>query len=138
MAEAARPRSTQEVLSEAVSNLMQGKPINTQETVDGLIRAMMERWGMGGGMEGMTGAGPWQRAQPPRPPDPRAEQRARVLAARRVMGFAEGEPLTEDVIKARRTALAKRHHPDRGGSAETMAEINDATDVLVEAVQSDW
>lgn len=67
-----------------------------------------------------------QRAQPP-PPDPDEIARRR---ARSVLGFG-AEPLTAEMIKDRRRELAKQNHPDRGGSAARMAEINDAADVLL-------
>lgn len=47
------------------------------------------------------------------------------------MGFPETGRLTEAAVKDRRRLLAKKHHPDRGGSVAMMAHINDAADVLL-------
>ncbi len=45
-----------------------------------------------------------------------------------VLGVGPGaEP---EVIKAAYTALARKHHPDAGGSLQRMREINEARDVL--------
>jgi len=72
--------------------------------------------------------------QPP-PEDPRvAEARREFLLAKRVMGFAESEPITADQVKDRRKELARRYHPDRpGGSVDKMQQINAAADVLLRA-----
>jgi hypothetical protein len=72
---------------------------------------------------------PPRRAPPPPDPDEVARQRAR-----QVLGFTPREPLTEEVIKARRRDLALRHHPDRGGSVDAMSKVNDAADTLLAAV----
>lgn len=77
----------------------------------------------------------WQRGQRRTPQEDEGARIAReVAAARQVMGFAASEPLTEEVIAARKRLLAKKHHPDRGGSAEKMAAINNAADVLMAAL----
>jgi curved DNA-binding protein CbpA len=47
------------------------------------------------------------------------------------MGFSGKDRLTVESVKDRRRVLAKKHHPDRGGSVATMARINDAADVLL-------
>ena len=65
--------------------------------------------------------------QPPRPPPPPAVDND----ARRVMGFRDGEVLTEEQIKDRKRELAKKHHPDRGGKLEVMQRINEAADRLM-------
>ncbi len=46
---------------------------------------------------------------------------------REVLGFGP-ERVTADLIRARLFELAKEHHPDVGGSAERMTEINVAVD----------
>lgn len=66
-----------------------------------------------------------QRQAPPRPkkppgPDPRI-----------VLGFAAGQKLTADDVKKRHRELARKHHPDRGGSVARMQEINAAVDQLL-------
>jgi len=40
------------------------------------------------------------------------------------------EPIEPDAIRKRYRALAFEHHPDRGGSAEKLATINEAMDTL--------
>ncbi len=70
-------------------------------------------------------------AAPPPTKDPAIER-----DARRELGFGPSDPLTEDVIKERRRLLARRHHPDRGGSVKKMQEINDATDVLLASLEA--
>ena len=73
--------------------------------------------------------------RPPPPPDPEIERQRAILAARQVMGFAATEPLDENKIKDRKRQLAKRYHPDlQGGSAQKMALVNDAADVLLAAL----
>lgn len=67
------------------------------------------------------------------PPDPRiAERKAARQRARVTLGFTPTEPLSEDVLKKRQRELARKHHPDRGGSVTKMQEINAAVDVLLE------
>jgi hypothetical protein len=72
------------------------------------------------------------------PPDPevarRAEKQRAVLRARVTLGFTPQEAVTEAQIKARQRELAKKHHPDRGGSLAKMQEINAAVDVLLESL----
>jgi hypothetical protein len=70
----------------------------------------------------------WRSAPPPPPPpDPQIEERRR---ARIVLGFSPREPLTLEIIQRRRRELARRHHPDRGGSVAKMQAVNAAADVL--------
>lgn len=84
----------------------------------------------------------------PADPDARAEARARreqtrhqnaqarerasqVSKARRILGYSAKEPLTTDQVKQRHRELARKHHPDRGGSLERMQDINWAVDILL-------
>lgn len=69
------------------------------------------------------------------PVDPAAEAKKRELAeARMVLGFDNTQPLDEVTIQRRRKELARKHHPDRGGSEERMRRINAAADVLLAAL----
>lgn len=69
------------------------------------------------------------------PPDPRAEaKRIETLRARAVLGFTNSESLTVEKIKDRQRALARKHHPDLGGSEAKMKAINAASDVLLESL----
>jgi hypothetical protein len=76
---------------------------------------------------------------PPPPPSDRQvmyDEYARAQACQ-VLGFAPDEALTEEVVRRRRQKLARKHHPDAGGSASAMAEVNAAADVLLAAIASD-
>ena len=65
------------------------------------------------------------RTRKPSGPDPRV-----------VIGFAAGQKLTVDAVKKRHRELARRHHPDRGGSVATMAAINHAVDQLLKELSA--
>ena len=54
-----------------------------------------------------------------------------VAAAWGILGLRRGASLSD--VKAQHRKLAVQHHPDRGGSADKMAEVNQA----YEAVQKD-
>ena len=71
------------------------------------------------------------RQPPPPPPDPLLEERR---LARQVLGFPDGMPLTPEMVSQRRKELARKHHPDRGGSLEKMQAVNSAADLLLEAM----
>ncbi len=157
--EAARPRSPVDVIAESFINFLSGKPVNREATI-GAAESLYANWqGMGADYRPDVSAGEsessahrrarngqqrqsWEDvftrggARGARPQvDPEEEARASArLAARQVMGFAASEPLTEDTIKDRKRQLAKRHHPDLGGSAAKMAAVNDAADVLMDAL----
>jgi hypothetical protein len=53
---------------------------------------------------------------------------------RKVLDFAPGEPVTAAKIDARYRELAASRHPDAGGSAEKMAELNVARDLAKKAL----
>jgi len=94
---------------------------------------------------GMPPPPPPGRAPRPGPPppvadDPRlAEAKRRFMAAKRVLGFAESEPITAEQVTARRKELARRYHPDRAGRddiarkrlEEQMIQVNAAADELL-------
>ncbi len=71
------------------------------------------------------------RPPPPPPRDPAAARLAEVRQAMLVMGFDPSSTVDEAQIKARRRDLARKHHPDRGGSVETAQRINAAADILL-------
>lgn len=52
---------------------------------------------------------------------------------REVMGFAESDIVFQSDVEARFRELAKRLHPDAGGSAEAMAELNQARKEALES-----
>lgn len=47
---------------------------------------------------------------------------------REVLGFPADQAVTAADVKAKQRELARRHHPDAGGTEAAMAEINDAAD----------
>ncbi len=47
------------------------------------------------------------------------------------LGIMPGTVVTADLVERRRRLLAARHHPDVGGDAATMAEINAAADAAL-------
>lgn len=47
---------------------------------------------------------------------------------REVLGFDAGSNVTREQLDSKYSSLAKKHHPDAGGSHATMAEINAARD----------
>lgn len=69
-------------------------------------------------------------------PDARAKEQAelekarRIGRARRTLGFTAKESITPEQLKERYRKLARKHHPDRGGSVERMQEINAAMEIL--------
>lgn len=54
---------------------------------------------------------------------------------REVLGFTPSEGINADVVRARYRKLASERHPDKGGSAAAMAELNAARDAALEAVK---
>lgn len=75
----------------------------------------------------------WQRQRPGArpPPPPRGPNPADLEHARDVLGFPVNKKLTAEDIKKRHRELARKHHPDRGGSVARMQEINAAVDRLL-------
>ncbi len=71
----------------------------------------------------------YKRPPPPRRPVDDAVTKAE--RARLVLGFAHGQKVTVDELKKRHRELARKHHPDRGGSVAKMQEVNAAVDQLM-------
>jgi hypothetical protein len=63
--------------------------------------------------------------QPPPPPHPTGPD------PRLVLGFAIGQKVTAEEVKKRHRELARKHHPDRGGSVARMQEVNRAVDEIM-------
>lgn len=149
-----KSRTPAQRISDLFSDFMSGKRVS-QDDVMGVAQDLAQQWagGMGGEYRPPIDARgrtdheqrtrqqtPWWQPQPgqgsrqpPPPSDPQREQEihAARLRARRILGFAANQPLTADDIKQRKRMLAKRNHPDQGGSTAKMAAINDAADVLL-------
>ena len=73
------------------------------------------------------------KARPRARPRARARPRPETVADPRAVALKTLHLLPtapQSVIKAAYQALAKIHHPDRGGSVETMKKINEAYEVL--------
>jgi len=144
------------VLTEAIVDLLSGRPINRQQTL-GALQDLTANWsGTIGGTyrpdvdPGQSEGSVHRRAQPgtqlpwwwniphamprrggPAPAPPEDPERQKRRAARQVFGFKESDLVAEDVIRDRHRKLVKKHHPDRGGKTETMAIINEARDILI-------
>lgn len=73
-----------------------------------------------------------QHTPPRRPaPPPPAPKPQNGLSERIILGFGPHVVLTAALVKERRRELAKLYHPDRGGSHEALARVNDAADRLL-------
>jgi hypothetical protein len=138
-----------EVAGEMLSDLFAGRPINREKVASTITDFA---WQMGSnyadfhppledvpihppGTGGQRRRPPWPFGnQAPPPPDPAAfeaqEKLERARAARIVLGFGPNEQITAQTLKARHRELVKKHHPDRGGNAKRMAEINNAVDAI--------
>ncbi len=131
-----------QVITDAVGSFLSGKPINREATI-GAVQDVFESWSsMGSGYRPDVGArrprAAWEdyvkhahrgRAQEQ---DSEAERAKKARAnACAILGLDATMTLTPDLIKEAKRRLAKKHHPDRGGSPERMAAINDAADVLL-------
>jgi hypothetical protein len=141
-------------IADLLNDFITGRPFDPSKA-GAVIDDFAKSWGIGGGFTGYspdidTGQPPhgarfdpppdfrppprWHREEPP-PPEPDRRSAVDVQRARNAMGFGPADPLTEDLINQRRRQLARRHHPDRGGSTSRMSTINDAADVLLESLQ---
>jgi len=146
-----KSRSPAQRVSDLVSDFLQGKRIN-QDEVMGVVQEVAQQWsGMAGDFRppidgsGRTDHHQNQRADQnwwtPRPGqgsrqapsvDPQQEElRVARLRARRVLGFTTNQSISVDEVKHRQRTLAKKNHPDLGGSTQKMAAINAAADVLL-------
>jgi hypothetical protein len=128
VAEAARPKSPGEVVWTSLIDAINGEQVDPRAFANAFASVFDEFTRM------RRPPGGWY----PPPGDhrraPTHDENLQQLraAARGVMGFAPREPLTEKKIKDRKRMLAMQHHPDRGGTPQRMAAINDAADVLLE------
>lgn len=80
--------------------------------------------------------GAWQQQRQSSPPPPPPGDAVARTAARKTFGWPVTKVFTADELKLRYRELAKKHHPDRGGSPQKMAQVNDAMDVLTAELES--
>lgn len=82
--------------------------------------------------EFLAGSAQRQATDQPPPPPPRQAPRPVGEDPRLVLGFEPGAPLTQEIIKERKRALANLYHPDKpGGSLVAMKRVNEAADKLL-------
>lgn len=147
-----KARTPAQRLSDLLGDFLSGKRVN-QEDVVGVAQDFAQQWssGMAGEFRPPIDARgrtdhqqhtrqdpPWWQPRPGQgsrqspPVDPQQEElRVARLRARKLMGFTANQAITADDVKSRKRALAKKNHPDQGGSTAKMAAINDAADVLL-------
>ncbi len=80
------------------------------------------------------GFGGQQQQQQP-PPGPPGVSREEAIEACRELGLGSPDSVTIEEVNQARKKLARKHHPDRGGSTEKMGRINNAADVVLEYLQ---
>lgn len=142
-AEADRPQRPGERLVGVIGNILNRKKI-TDEQLFGGIEDFVDMFTRSSGdpahdpiaaararaaefMRRAQGQPSGQRRPPP-PPPPR---KPAGPDPRIVLGFAAGEKVTAEQVKKRHRELARRHHPDRGGSVAKMQEVNAAVDQIL-------
>jgi hypothetical protein len=141
-AEATRPARPGEKLVDLLGRAFQGKKISDRQVMSGIedlmgmfqqhpsfdaLRAQAEVQIRERARRIQQQRGQQQRQKPPPTPPPRpAGPDPRV-----VLGFAAGQKLTVEEVKKRHRELARKHHPDRGGSVAVMQQINAAVDQLL-------
>lgn len=135
-AEASRPQRPGEKLVGLLGRVLRGQKVNDDHLYAGIedavemfanrpsfeeakARARVEEFRRQQGWDPRQNHAP-PRARKPAGPDPRV-----------VLGFAVGQKVTAEDIKKRHRELARKHHPDRGGSVARMQEINAAVDQLL-------
>lgn len=141
-AEATRPLRPGERLVGLLGRVLRGQRVNDNQVFAGLddLMGMFQSPGfdeLRAQVEAQARARARAPRQPPRqpplpppgqppPPRPPAGPDPRV-----VLGFGPGDKLTVAIVKARHRELARKHHPDRGGSVTRMQEVNAAVDKLL-------
>ena len=71
----------------------------------------------------------WREAAQAQDEAPRRSGRMTPREARKLLGVAESATVQE--IRSAHRKLMREHHPDRGGSAELAAQLNEARDILL-------
>lgn len=125
-------RPSQRAVEDAAGAVMEGlfgRRMSPEEIGDFVRRARAGSSFPGSPPRSHSGPGP-DASSSPRETAEQAKARA-ISKARRTLGFAATEPLTKDQVKKRWRTLCMKHHPDKGGDAAKMAEINAAYELLV-------
>lgn len=157
IAKAESKGSLADIATSAIRDMFAGRKIDSNKVAQDLTEAIWESGGSFGEFRPDVGDVDWETmfqqarervhaargayqqhrqqgsGQRQRPPseDPEHVQRMRaVQAARATLGFGPRDAITKEILKARHRELAKRHHPDRGGSLERMKIINSAVDLI--------
>lgn len=141
-AEAARPATPGEKFANLLRRVMGGQRVTYRDIHSGLDDFVDVLSASQAAQRAPTGAVPpgrqprtqQRRTWSPPPPPARPAPNPQIEAARRVLGFAPGQRLTVEDVKKRQRDLARRHHPDRGGSLAKMQEVNAAVDQLLETL----
>lgn len=128
-------QSVEDALRSTVEGLF-GQKVSREDLADALRQAR-EAAARGhsssatGGSASSSGSG--ARSRPSADPaEQAAAQRARDVSwARRILGFKATIPLTKDEVKKRFRELARKHHPDVGGTDAKMADLNRAMEILL-------
>lgn len=123
-----------DMAGDLLRDFLDGRPINRQKVASALndFASQAARDYAAGYYQGSADPGR-ARARRPRPqqePDPEAERRQAITAARAALGFSPTETISREQLKTRHRELAKKHHPDRGGSLERMQAVNAAVETL--------
>lgn len=154
--EAGHDRGPERPIGDVLGDVIRGRRVSTDDllgAVFGFATAAFGRGGAGavphGGapgngnghgsrpawhdaaLHGLGGARNPVRPPPGPSPEEMALQRS-LLLARQELGFQPREPIARVDVEQRRKQLARRHHPDLGGSVARMASINQAADLLLE------
>lgn len=137
--------------ADVIGRVSRGEKVSTGDVVAGIFDMFGQVFGGGGQRQHPNQPAPWDlppwdtgasqgippraRAQPrpPPPPNPELERKKAVAAAKKTLGFKVGDNPDATTLKAKYRALARRHHPDRGGSLERMKAINAAYELLSQA-----
>jgi hypothetical protein len=142
-AEANRPRTAGSRIADLLSSVLRGKKVTDEQVVGG-VEDFVDMFTRSAGdpahdpiaaararaadfIRRTQGQQQRQAPPPPRGPDPRIA----IAKARQTLGFNPTDKLTEDMVKKRHRELARKHHPDRGGSVARMQEINAAVDQVL-------
>lgn len=125
-------RSVEDAIRDVTENVF-GKRMSKEQIDELLSRARAAATGAGAGgsssqsSSDSSGARSSTRKEQERS---EAEKAREISRARRILGFTAMEPLTVDTVKKRYRELARKHHPDMGGSTAKMAELNRAMEIL--------